>query len=130
MPSALKVSAVALALVVPTTAAMAGPFGEWQVTEVTGQPRAEGTTIAFVADGTLAGGAGCNRYFGNFTLDAGLSVSPLGVTRMACPEPAMSDEAAFLEAIGRVTGYAMGVDDGAQVLFLLSNGQILVRARR
>ncbi len=129
MPNAPEIAALSLALIVPV-AALAGPFGEWQVAEVDGQPRGEGTSVAFAPDGALAGGAGCNRYFGSFSLDAGLMVSPLGLTRMACAEPAMADEAAFLEALGRVTGYAMGVDGGAEVLFLLSEGDIVMRARR
>ena len=129
MPSARKSTALALALLMPV-AALAGPFGEWQVSEVAGQPRAPGTTIAFAPDGTLAGNAGCNRFFGSYTLEQGLRVAPLGMTRMACPEPAMTDETAFVTALGLVSGYAMGVDGGAEVLFLLADGVIVARAGR
>jgi heat shock protein HslJ len=129
MPNAPKACALSLALLMPA-AALAGPFGDWQVAEVAGQARAEGTTIAFAPDGRVSGQAGCNRYFGSYALEGGLTLSPLGATRMACPEPIMAEENAFLDAIGRVTGYAMGVDGGAEVLFLLSDGAILLRAQR
>ena len=129
MPSARNRAALAFALLMPVPA-LAGPFGEWQVSEVAGQPRDAGTTIAFSPDGTLAGDAGCNRFFGSFALEGGLRIAPLGLTRMACPEPAMQDEAAFVAALGRVSGYAMGVDGGAEVLFLLADGVLVARARR
>jgi len=129
MPSAPDRAALALALLMPVPA-LAGPFGDWQVSEVAGLPRDAGTTIAFSPDGGLAGDAGCNRFFGSYALEGGLTIAPMGLTRMACPEPAMQAEAAFVAALGRVSGYAMGVVGGAEVLFLLADDIIVARARR
>jgi heat shock protein HslJ len=68
-----------------------------------GEMRLEDTTEMFVqfeTGGQISGSAGCNRFFGNYELlDEKLAVGPLGATRMACPEPAMSFEISFLELL-------------------------------
>jgi heat shock protein HslJ len=47
----------------------------------------------------VAGFAGCNRFSGAYTFAAErLEIGELAATRMACAEPAMSIEAAFLAA--------------------------------
>ncbi len=66
------------------------------------QPVAPETTItASFADGQVSGSAGCNNYNGSVTSDSGqnLTVGPLVTTRMACPEPAMSQELQYLTAL-------------------------------
>lgn len=56
--------------------------------------------IQFEADGRAFGHSGCNRFTGQFDLNDGeLNIGPLAGTRMACPEPAMSFELSFHEAL-------------------------------
>jgi heat shock protein HslJ len=60
-------------------------------------------TLAF-ASGKVSGSTGCNRFQG--TVSEGesatsLVIGPLMTTRMACPEPLMAQEHAFLEKLGQ-----------------------------
>lgn len=56
--------------------------------------------VQFEVDGQVRGHGGCNRFFGSYELDDGsIQIAPLGSTRMACPEPAMSFEMSFMEAL-------------------------------
>ncbi len=70
-------------------------------------------------DGRAGGVAACNTYSGGYSLDgASLLFGPLASTEMACEEPRMSIEAAFLEALGatttqRLTGGQLELMDGA-----------------
>ncbi|MFZ1428363.1 MAG: META domain-containing protein [Geminicoccaceae bacterium] len=76
--------------------------------------------------GQASGKGGCNRYFGGITL-AGtqLSISGIGASQMACPPPAMNEEAAYLAALERVTGYA--VDGDVLTLTLVGDGRLRYR---
>jgi putative lipoprotein len=88
----------------------------------------DGTTLAVSPDmkqpdlrfdpgrGTAAGFAGCNRFSGTFQTDgARLRFGPIVATRMACPEPTMQLETAFLGALDATTAYAL---DGKTLAFL------------
>ncbi|MEA3278145.1 MAG: META domain-containing protein [Pseudomonadota bacterium] len=64
----------------------------------------EGTLTAEIKGDRIGGSAGCNRYFANID-DKGkgaVAIGPVGSTRMACPEPLMAQEQAFLEQMGKV----------------------------
>ncbi len=68
-------------------------------------------TAEFFAD-RVAGTAGCNRYSGGVS-DAGaaaLAIGPLISTRMACAQPVMEQETAYLSALEAVTeiGFSFG----------------------
>ena len=73
----------------------------WRLTGLPGQglPAVQGRnaiTVNFEA-GRVHGFSGCNQFIGSYTLEGGrLVLGPLGGTMMACPEPAMSVERAFL----------------------------------
>ena len=72
--------------------------------------------------------AACNRYFGSYALSGeGLRLSPLGATKMACDPGAMDEERRFMEAAGRITGFALAADGS---LILRAGDQALMRARR
>lgn len=99
---------------------------EWQIEDIAGQGIIDNAqiTIAFSADGRIAGNTGCNRFTGGYTLSGeGLNLQPAGVTLMACPEPLMTQEKRMLDALAQVwrfdlddTGALLligGVDDGA-----------------
>src|SRR5687768_2150376 len=89
-------------------AAVAG--SEWELHELHGAAAPLGAggrraTIRFEADtARVAGFAGCNRYFGTYTLDgAALRFGAVGMTRMACAEGMALEQrlAAALEATRR-----------------------------
>lgn len=73
-----------------------------------------GTTITAVFDseGRVTGSAGCNQYFGSYTLEGdSLSIHTIGSTKMNCPGPGiMEQEATYLEYLGRVTGFGINGD--------------------
>lgn len=62
-------------------------------------------TLEF-ADGNVSGTAACNSFGGTYRTsgDGGLTISVGAVTMMACPEPVMALESAYLAALGAVTG--------------------------
>ena len=89
-------------------AAVAGT--EWELSELHGSVAPLGAggrrvTIRFDADtARVAGFAGCNRYFGTYTLDsAALRFSSIGMTKMACAQGMALEQqlAAALEATRR-----------------------------
>jgi heat shock protein HslJ len=65
-------------------------------------------TVDFGADGIVSGNAGCNTYSGSYSYsddEKSVSIGPLATTRMACPEPVMAEEQAFLTALQASTQY-------------------------
>ena len=70
-----------------------------------GQPLLPNTmiTIEFAADGQVHGSAGCNSYFGSYSIDgSSLITSPIGSTEMWC-EGRMDQESAFLQMLQTAT---------------------------
>ncbi|MGB7001037.1 MAG: META domain-containing protein, partial [Halobacteriota archaeon] len=67
----------------------------------------QNTTItAYFENGSINGSAGCNGYFGAYTVDGNeINISKaLGTTRMTCePEEKMQQEYQYLEMFGNVT---------------------------
>ena len=82
-------------------------------------------TVTFGADSTFFGSSGCNRYFGRFLTPGGdsLVLGQAGSTRMACPEPAMTQEYRYLQALGDVGHYRMTAGE----LALLDEVGLLLR---
>ena len=95
--------------------------GAWTVTEVNGAPALAGSelTMTFEAEaapapanpaqfvpvgGRISGKAGCNGYGGDYTISGeGLVIGDVFHTEMACEPDLMAQEAAFLDAISRVS---------------------------
>ena len=78
----------------------------WRPTYVGAEaiPEDAGLWVQFEVDGSIKGHAGCNSFFGSLeTTDDGIKVGSLGSTRMACPEPIMDRESAYLSALQRGT---------------------------
>jgi heat shock protein HslJ len=68
-------------------------------------------TAVFGTDGTVTGSAGCNQYNGGYTVTGtNIKIGPLATTRMACAEPIMTQEAAFLAAMQNATVYSITAD--------------------
>jgi heat shock protein HslJ len=84
----------------------------WVLVSVDGQPVRAGTSITLAfSDGMAAGSGGCNTYTGPYAMDGpAISVGPLASTEMACPQPVMATEAAYLAALGGVTTWAIPQD--------------------
>lgn len=80
-------------------------------------------TLAF-ADGRVSGSTGCNTLSGAYTQNGdGVTFSPMAVTQMACPEPVMSQESAFLAAMNKV---ARASGDASIVRLLDAAGETLL----
>jgi heat shock protein HslJ len=83
---------------------------EWTAAEIDGEPPPAGARrpTAVVADGRVAGFAGCNRYTAAIreTAPGSIAVGPAAATKMACPEPEMLLEDRFLASLGAATQYS------------------------
>lgn len=67
-------------------------------------PEEHNATLAFLKDNKIAGETGCNRFFGDFSINEdNLKFDNLGSTRMMCPE--MEFETAYLQAIANTVSY-------------------------
>lgn len=75
-------------------------------------PIIEGSPITMTIDGSEIGGsAACNMYGGTIERDgAGIRISALTTTEMACEEPIMASEAAYVAALADVTTVARSED--------------------
>jgi len=82
-------------------------------------------TAVFGEDGRVSGSAGCNNYFGSYTVtDSSLLISSVGSTKMNCPGTGiMQQENNFLESLGRtakftISGNRLSLEDlhGATLL--------------
>ncbi len=75
-------------------------------------PDDSGMFIQFEVDGSIKGHGGCNGFFGSLEqTKSGVGVGPLGATRLACPEPVMSREMTFLDAVQKTTNFDVGNGD-------------------
>jgi len=75
---------------------------------------ADTAVTARFRDGRVGGSAGCNRYFGSYTLgtDDQLSFStPVGTTMMACVPPVSEQERHYLKDLSAVVAFQL--EDGA-----------------
>ena len=79
------------------------PFGEWTIAGIAGDPVTGQPTLTIEATG-YSGSSGCNRYFGNITIDGtAIAFGPAGATRMMCAESAlMEQEIALFAALTSV----------------------------
>ncbi len=92
------------------------PGGEWllaagtvdgqQLTLVADAP------VTFVVEGSnVSGRSACNQYFGQFALvDGHVSLTGLGGTEMACEEPIMTLEGAYLAGLVKIDAARMDGD--------------------
>ena len=81
-------------------------------------------TLMFDKGGRIAGSGGCNRYAAGITLEGtALKIGQAISTRMACPEPIMAQESAYLQALAKVSGFA--TEEGALVLRDAAGAELL-----
>lgn len=69
-----------------------------------------------LSDGKFSGEAGCNSYFGSYSIEGEklTFAHPIGSTMKICPEPVMEQEQAYLQLLNQVNSYH--VDDETLVL--------------
>jgi heat shock protein HslJ len=109
-------------------ALLQGP--EWTVEEFGGKSPAKDSkiTLNFGADGSLSGSSSCNRLATTYTLTGeSLAIAQGAGTMMACEQPVMEQESAFLALLPQVNQFGVA-DDGA-LLLKLADGRT-IRARR
>ena len=71
-------------------------------------------------DGQFRGRSACNNYGGDYEADDGtISFGQMQMTAMACDDPVMRLESAYLDALGAATGYQIS-DAG----LVLTGGQV------
>ncbi|MCU0484086.1 MAG: META domain-containing protein [Chloroflexi bacterium] len=130
----LLATTLTAALLVGACAAAGGSGGtiegiRWVATSVATDGTLEAlpagvTADATFADGTVAGFAGCNTFSGPATVDGSkLAIGQLAATMMACVDPAMTVESAYLTALPTATSFTATADkltlfdkDGKEVL--------------
>ena len=90
---------------------------EWTVI---GDPEQGGRFISFAGSGRVFGFGGCNRFSGKYEQhDEHLTISPLAMTKMACPPEKMQQETEFLDILSKVRGVRV---DHTLLLFLDEKG--------
>ena len=85
------------------------------MTELNGQPPLPTTNITaqFDEEGRVSGSSGCNNYGAAYEVDGNnitINISPAATTLMACPEPVMVQEAAYMEALGAAETFEISED--------------------
>ncbi len=81
-------------------------------------------TIRFQDDGQITGLSGINRYFGEYHAGkTSLSITGLGSTLMAGPEPLMAQESAYMDLLGTARSYAI---NGSVLELKNGNGQVVL----
>lgn len=86
-------------------------FAEWTITEVKGEKAAgEDTPTMRLAEGSMSGSTGCNRYQGSMTLDGDrITFGHAAATRRYCPNAV--SEVAILETLGNTYTYRLRKDE-------------------
>jgi heat shock protein HslJ len=86
--------------------AQAAPFSissvEWLLEDLGGSGVIDSVqaTLTFPETGKVAGNGSCNRFFGPAGIAGDhITLSPLGSSRMACPEAVMNQETAYMQAL-------------------------------
>ena len=85
----------------------------WVLGSIDGQPLPLGVEVTAIftpgedsQENALNGSAGCNGYFGSYTIEGqNLEIGPLGATQMMCDEQVMQVESAFLAGLESAQSY-------------------------
>lgn len=127
-PRGSLVFAIGLCMTMPSSGAALGQIsGErWQVTSVEGTavPDPAKSRFEMQDDGTFVATVGCNAMRGKAEIqESSLTIGPMASTRMACPEPLDSLEAAFQRALQQSVTYRR---DGETLALLDASGTMKV----
>jgi heat shock protein HslJ len=103
--------------------------GKWNLVDLPGVTLPDGVrpTLEIVGD-VMSGAAGCNRFTGGVALSGeGLSLMPGGMTMMACEEPLMQLEAAYIGRLGRVGQF--DIDEAGRLVLMVDGAPGAIFAR-
>ena len=103
--------------------------GEYSISEIEGAAVEPNTlTISFTAlDKSVRGNAGCNSFFGNYTLDLyALSFGDMASTERYCDESIMEKERAYFSALHNTGSYTLQND--ILTLYSKTDRSILIKA--
>ncbi len=92
---------------------------KWKAVNIDGFPVPAGVdvTMNFADDGSVSGLAGCNNYsVRDVRTSSGLEFVRIATTRRLCPEPQMTTENAFVEALEGVNNFRHN-REGQLILF-------------
>jgi putative lipoprotein len=82
----------------------------WRLSSLGGEDAAAGvvSTLTFDDDNNISGNGGCNSFGGKASFDgAKLKIADVFSTMMACEQPKMEQEAAFLAALAKTASYTV-----------------------
>jgi heat shock protein HslJ len=84
----------------------------WSLRSIGGTDVSAGVSVTLDLSADQASGtSGCNQYGGSYTLDGNaIAFGPMAVTEMACPDPQMAVEAAYLAALTAASTWAIPAD--------------------
>lgn len=97
----------------------------WTLTSLGGQAVLSEPVVTanFGGGGALTGSAGCNQYRATYKVDGDkITIGPAASTMMACPEPIMKQEVAYLQALGQAATFKV---DSAQLTLFDAGGKPL-----
>ena len=103
---------------------------EWRVEDIAGAGIIDNSpaTLLFGPDGRLSGNASCNRLIGSYTVERNkLTISPAGLTMMACPPALMDQERKLVDLIRTVTRYS--IDRTGKLTLTSASGKSIVARR-
>ena len=103
--------------------------GEWRIEDIGGEGVIDNSpaTLVFGSDGRLSGDASCNRLIASYTVQGEkITISPAGLTMMACPPALMDQERKLVDLLGAVDAYRID-ESGALVLRTASGKQVVAR---
>lgn len=117
--------AIAVMALLPTGALAQTAQPQFQVVELDGQPFAAKAMIGLPVDGRIEGQGPCNRFFAEVTDGgAGLTIGPVGATKMACPD--LRAEAALFQTLAEIVRIEPQAD-GTVIFFDDKGPRIVVK---
>jgi heat shock protein HslJ len=86
----------------------------WALSELNNKTLVPDTGISaqFTSDGKVSGSAGCNQYFGTYSVSGNSIIfpSPMGSTMKMCAQAVMDQETAYLNALSEAKTYSVKAD--------------------
>src|SRR5690554_5109801 len=106
-------------------------FGEeWKIEDIGGTRVIDDSyaTLIFLPDGGLTGRATCNRFGASYTIvGPAMTISPVGSTKMACPEALMTQERTLLHLL--TTVHSFGIDASGALVLTTADAQTITARR-
>ena len=103
--------------------------GLYRISSVSNKAVSENApTLNFIElEKSVRGNTGCNDFFGNYTIDhSTLSFNDIGSTEMACEQPIMDIENAFLQALRKTGSY--DIENSVLTLYSKNDRSIILVA--